>query len=155
MRHHRRAENADGNVQHCGIGDDRRRGHDKVAEDRPIIGPRKKHLHAEERDDGSDERDDQRLDITESPALQDQDEQDVEPGDEHAVKQRNVEEKLESDGRTDDLGKIACCDGNLGHHPKHEAHLASITLVAKLRQVALCGHAQLERQALQQNRHQV
>ena len=53
-----------------------------------------KHLHAEHGDDGADERDDQRLNVAESPALQQQDQQHVEAGDEHAVKERNVEEQI-------------------------------------------------------------
>ncbi len=44
---------------------------------------------------------------------------------------------------------------DLRQHPQRKARPAAVALVAKLRQVALRGHAQLQGQALQQNRHQV
>ena len=114
----------------------------------PVLRPGQKHLHAEEPNDGADERDHQRFYVTESPALQEQNQQHVEAGDEHAVEKWNVEEQLERDGRTDDFSEIACGDGDLGHHPKRETRPRAVALAAKLGQVPLRGHAQLERKAL-------
>ena len=65
----------------------------------PVVGPREKHLHPEEHDDGADERNHQRFHVTESPTLQEQDQQHVEAGDERAVKERNMEEQLGRHGR--------------------------------------------------------
>ena len=120
------------------------RGNHQIAQHRPVLRPGEKHLHAEQRDDGADERDDQRLDVAESPALQEQNQQHVEAGDQHAVKQRNMEEQIQRDGRADHFGQVAGRDGDLRAHPQHEAHPAAVALAAKLRQVALRGHAQLE-----------
>ncbi len=144
MRHHRRAQHADGDIQHGGIGDDRRRRDEEIAQHRPILRPREKHLHAEHRDDGSDQRNHQRFDVAESPALQQQDQQHIEPGNQHAIKQRNVEQQFKRDGRADHFGQVAGRNRDLRADPQHEAHLRAVALAAKLRQVALRGHAQLQ-----------
>ncbi len=65
------------------------------------------------RQDGADERDHQRLDVAESPALQQQNQQHVQAGDEHAVEERNVEEQFQRDGRANYLGQIAGGNGDL------------------------------------------
>ena len=122
---------------------------------RPVLRPGEKHLHAEQRDDGADQRDHQRLNVAEAPALHQQNQQHVQPGDEHAVEERNVEEQVQRDGRADHFGQVAGGDGDLGADPQRIAHPWAVALVAELRQVALRGHAQLQAQALQQNGHQV
>ena len=155
MRHHRRAQNSDGDVEHGGIGDDGGRGNEKTVQRRPVIRLGKKHLHAEHAQNGADERDHQRLNVAESPALHQQNQQHVQAGDQHAVEERNVEEQFQRDRRADHLGQVAGGNGNLRADPQRVAHPGSVALVAHLRQVALRGHAQLERQALQQNGRQV
>ena len=99
-------------------------GINEIVQRRPVIGMGEKHLHAEQGDDGADERDDQRFNVTESPALQEQNQQHVQAGDEHAVEERNVEEQFERDGRADDFSQVAGGDGDLGARSTGEADFA-------------------------------
>jgi hypothetical protein len=57
----------------------------------------------------------------EAPALHEQDQQHVEAGDEHAVKQRNVKQQVQSDGRTDHFSQIAGGDRDLRADPEPES----------------------------------
>ena len=155
VRHHRCAQDSDGDVEHLGVGDDRGRGNEEVMQHRPVVGAGEEHLHAEHPRDGADQRDHQRLNVAEAPALHQENQQHVEAGDQHAIEERNVEEQVQGDGRADDLGQIACGDGDFGANPQRVAHAGAVALVAHLRQVALGGNSQLEREALQENRHQV
>jgi len=66
-----------------------------------------------------------------------------------------MEQQIQRDGGADDFGQVAGGDGDLGADPKKEAQPAAVVLVAELGQVALGGHADLEREALQQDGHQV
>ena len=115
--HDRGAEDADGDVEHSGLvtmeGDGTR-----GCEGRAVVGAREEDWMPNRRDDGADERDDQRFDIAEAPALQEQDEEDVEAGDEDAVEERDVEEQVERDGGADDFGQVAGGDGDLGDDPE-------------------------------------
>ena len=95
---------------------------EEIAEYRPVLRLGQKHLHAEHRDDGADQRDHQRFNVAETPALQQQDQQHIEPGDQHAIKQRNVEKQFERDGRADHLGQVAGGDGDLRADPQRKTH---------------------------------
>jgi len=44
VRHDCCAQNADGDIEHGGVGDDGWRGHNQIAQDRPIIGAGEEHL---------------------------------------------------------------------------------------------------------------
>ena len=144
VRHHRGAQHADGDVEHVRIGDDRRRGDDEILEYRPVLWPGQEQLHAEHRDDGADERNHQRLNITEAPALHEQDEQHIKTCDEHAIEEGNVKQKVEGDGRTDHFSQVAGGDSDFGADPEANAHPAAVGLVAHLSQIALSSYAKLE-----------
>ena len=124
VRHHRGAQHADGDEEHLGFSDNRSRRHEQIVQRRRVLGPRKHHLDREQRQDGADQRDDQRLNIAESPALQQKDQQHVQPGDQHAIEKRKVKEELQSNRRTNDFGHIAGRDGDLGHEPENPADRA-------------------------------
>jgi len=120
------------------------------------------HLDAEHGDDGADEGNDQRLDVAESPALQEENEQHVESGDEHAVEEGDVEEELEGNGRADDLGQVAGGDGHFSAQPEHKADPGTVVLVdiwARSRSVAtpslsdrLCNRMAMRLEAMMTNR---
>ena len=127
----------------------------RLRKHRPVLRLRQKHLHAEHPHDGPDQRDHQRLHVAETPALQQQDQQHVEPGDQHAIEQRNVKEQVQRDGRADDLGQVAGRDRDLRADPQRETHprpVASWQSCARSRSVATPSFSA---QALQQDRHQV
>ena len=84
-------------------------------------GVREQNLHDEQRRDGADQRNDQSLNVAEAPALQEQNQQHIRAGNQHAVEERNVEEQVERNRRADDLGQIAGGDGDLGADPERKA----------------------------------
>ena len=87
--------------------------------------------------------------------LQQQDQQHVERGKTDAPDQRDSEQQVQRDGRADYLGQVARRDRDLAQHPQHEADRPRIVVAARLRQIASGGDAELERERLEQNRHQV
>ena len=116
MRHHGGAENADGDVKHAGVGNDLRRRHETLRDpEQSRMGndefPRKASA------DHEDERDDQRLDVTETFVLEKQDDENIEPGNADAREKRKAEEQIQRDGRADDLRQIASRDGQFTNHP--------------------------------------
>ena len=54
-------------------------GTKKIAQHRPVLRLGEKHLHGEQRHNGADQRNHQRLNVAESPALQQQNQQHVHP----------------------------------------------------------------------------
>ncbi len=65
------------------------------------------------------QRDDERFNPAEAPALQSENDQDIGAGEEDAVEQWNMKQELESNGGTEHLGEVASGDGNFAEHPKH------------------------------------
>ena len=149
------AEDADGDVEHGGVGDDPWGRNEQAAQGEHVVGMREEDLDAEHREDGADEDDDQGFDPAESPALEEEDEQDVEAGDEDAVEEGDMEQELEGDGRADDFGEIAGGDGDLGKDPESEADALAVDLVTELGEIAFGGNAEFEGEALQKDRHEV
>jgi len=87
--------------------------------------------------------------------LQQENEQHIKAGDEHAHDQGNAEEQLQRNGRADDLGQVAGGNGNLGKEPQRIGDRLAVLLAAGLREIAAGGDAEFEREALEQNRQQV
>ena len=59
------------------------------------------------------------------------------------------------DGRANHFGEVAGGDGDLREEPECDAHRAAVAVAAGLGEVTLRGDAQLEREALKQDGHQV
>ncbi len=83
VRHHRRAEDADGDVEHLRVGGELGRG-DEARQHGAHVGPREDDLEQEAGAHRRDEGDDERLHHPEAAVLEEQDEQDVEAGQQHA-----------------------------------------------------------------------
>src|SRR5580700_194245 len=117
MRHNRRAENSDGDVQHLaiaqnyGVRDEATRGvHPQRLRDENFV--------SEAAGDGGNQSDHERLNQAKPAALQRQDNQHVQRGDEHADEQRESEEQLQCDGRAQHLCEIARSDRNFASDPQ-------------------------------------
>ncbi len=154
VRHDRGADDADADVEHGRVGDDMSSG-DETEQDAAEAGLGKNQLGGEARADGGDERDDQRLDVAKAFALQIEDGEDIERGDDAAPDERDVEEKLQGDGRADDLREIAGGDGHLAQDPEEPDGGPRIMIAAGLREVATGDDAELDAQVLQQDRHEI
>jgi hypothetical protein len=87
--------------------------------------------------------------------LKHQEQQDVEPGDEDAHGERDVEQQIERDRRSDDFGQIAGGDGDLAEHPQRDRHGTWIVIAACLREISAGDDSELGRQPLEQYRHEV
>ncbi len=59
--------------------------------------------------------------VTEAAMLQQKDQEDVEAGDDHSGHQRNPEEKLKRNGRSNHLRQIAGGNGDLGEDPEGQS----------------------------------
>src|SRR5712675_802678 len=104
---------------------------------------------------GGDERDDEDFDEAKAAALQSQNNQDVEGGDEHAGEQREPEKELQGDRGAEDFREVAGGDGDFANDPQHKRDAAGILLAARLREVAAGGDAELGGKSLQQHGHEV
>ncbi len=144
MRHHRSAQDADGDVEHQRIVQDARLRHKHSMERQSPLRTREKHLQAKADADGRRQRDDDGLNVAEAAVFQQQQQQHVKAGDDHADDQRDMKQQLQRDGRTDYLGQVAGGNRHLGQNPQHKRSAPSVALAAGLRQVAPGHHAQLQ-----------
>jgi hypothetical protein len=154
VRHHRRAEDPDGDEQHVGIADDVRCRHEARDD------PGQARLREEEFDrkparNADDERDHHRFEHPEAVLLEHQEDQYVSRRDEHAEEERNAEQQLERDGRPEHFSQVAGRDGDLGPDPEQDRGAPRIVSAAGLGQVEAGGDAEPRGERLQQNRHQV
>ena len=106
MRHHGRADDADGDVEHLRIGHDLRRWHEAAEHGRDRrrrqhdLDQKAARDHDQQRDDeASRKRKPRFISISSRKA--------IERGDQRAADQRDAEQQLERDGRADNLGEIA------------------------------------------------
>ncbi len=154
MRHHRGADDADGDVQHLRIGDDLGRG-DEAAGDLGDRRLRQDQFDQEAAGDDQHQADDKGLEMPEAAVLQVQHHHDVERGQHHAPQQRDAEQQLQRDRGTDHLGQVAGDDRHLAQQPQGHGDRLRIMVAAGLGQVASGDDAQLGRQRLQQDRHHI
>jgi hypothetical protein len=90
VRHYRGAQNADRDVKHVFVSDDFS-ARDETAEHRRQIGFRENDFESETSANGQNERDDQRLDVTESFVLQIQNRQHVQDRNANPPDERELE----------------------------------------------------------------
>ena len=154
VRHHRRAENPDGDVEHGRIGHDLG-GWNQSRQDLPHVRLGQHHLGGEAGSDGGDERAHDRFEPAETAILQQQDHQHIASRQYHAPEQRNMEQQVEGNGGTDHFGEVARRDGNFAENPESEGNGAGEVIAAGLGEVAPGDDAELEGESLQQDRHQV
>src|SRR6266516_1933708 len=110
VRHLRRAKNADGDVKHLRVFDHFEPG-GKPGEDSGDVGPGKNDLGQETAADGEDQSNDERLDVAKAFVLELHHRQDIERSDADAPHQRNLEQQVKGEGRTEEHGQIASADG--------------------------------------------
>src|SRR4030095_3950897 len=106
MRHHRRAEDTNADVEHLLIQDNAR-ARDESEGNSDDAWFRENQLDRETRTDGKDERYDERLNVTDTFILKVKHSEHVEGSDDTSPNQRNAKEKLQADRRTDHFGQIA------------------------------------------------
>ena len=154
MGHHRRAEDADRDVEHLPVAEDLGVRHE-AGGDGGHVGLREPDLDRERARDQDDQRDDERFDVAEAVLLQEEDDEHVERREAHAPDERQAEEQVEGDGGADDLGEVAGGDGDLAEQPEHDRRRPGVVVAAGLGEIAAAGDAEADGERLQQDRHQV
>ena len=154
VRHHRRADDADGHVHHSRLAKvrrDQRLSHLQEAG----LGLRQNEDLDEVADaDGGDQQHHDGLDGPHPEPLQGQQQQHVEAGDDDRPEQRDVEQQVERDGAAQHLGQVAGADGHFAQQPVGPARPPRIPVAAALRQVLAGDHAQAGGDHLHEDRHQ-
>ena len=152
--HHGGAQDPDAYVEHF-LVPQHLGGRHKPGQHGREAGLGEEQLQREARSDGENQRDHQRLHVAKPFVLQVEHREHVQRCDQAAPHQRNAEKQLQRDGRADDLRQIAGGNGQLAQHPEEPHHRPGVMVPAGLRQVAPGGHAQLDAQVLEQDRHEV
>ena len=151
VRHHRGAEDADGDVQLL-AGQDV--GH------KPRRNPRRRRLTKENLDQEADpddqpQRQDEGLQLADAEMLDQQQQQHVAAGDQHAPENGNAEQQIQPDGRAQHFGQIAGGNGDFAQPEQHVVTPGRILVVAGLGQVAAGHQPQPCAEGLEQHRHGV
>src|SRR6266446_1285472 len=116
VRHHRRSQNPDADVEHLLICYDVWSG-DKSEKNTTQVRFGEKQLGRETRGDGRNEGDDQGFDITKALCLEEENGQDIECSDNASPHQGNAKKKLQGDGRADYFSQIAGGNCDLAKNP--------------------------------------
>ncbi len=121
VRHHRRAEDADRDVEHvrCRAGS-RRAGRTRRATP-PRSGRARAELDGERAGDGENQADDERFDVAEAAVLQEQDDEHVERGEDDSPDERQMKEQVERDRGADHFSEVACGDGDLAERSRERS----------------------------------
>ena len=112
VRHHRRADDGDGDVQALIVQPRQQPRHDFMDH-----RPRKRQLDQEASGDHRDQDQDHRFDQADSVAGKPQHQDGVERGDQHPDQQRQSEQQAQRDGRAQHLRQIARGDRDFAQHP--------------------------------------
>ena len=116
VRHHRSAEDADGDVQHFAIAKDfkpRNKTDCGFAPDWLC----EKNFIGKARCNGNDQRHHESLDQPKAAPLQRENDQHVERGDQYAGDQRKSEQQLERDGGAKNFSEVTSGDRNFANNP--------------------------------------
>ncbi len=131
VRHDGCSEDGDGDVEGLRIQTGQ-----QAADDFGEIRAREEDLKCEATGDGGDEHEHKSLDDADAEAGEPKHEQRVGGGDENADHQRNVEEQIQADGGSENLGEIAGDDGELAEYPERVGHGERVFVAAGLGEIA-------------------
>ena len=119
VRHHRRAQYADGDVEHARVPNDLDGRNEKAAARCPTVRAAKKQISRVKQTAIVPIRLITMASIKRKPLLlQEQNQQHVERGEADAPNQRNAKEQIQRDGRPNHFRQIAGCDRNLRENPE-------------------------------------
>ena len=155
VRHHRRADDADGEVEHRRVGDDARPGHE--------AGQHRRQLRAAARRSGTRSR---RRPVATSAMIAASSQRKPRlcnasrsitssSGDDDARHERQAEQQVEADRHADHLRQVAGDDRHFAEQPERPVRGRREVAPARLRQVDAGAEAQPHGGGLEQHRHQV
>jgi hypothetical protein len=152
--HDGRAKNSNADVEHLLVFKDVDAGHESE-QHAGKAGFGEKQFEGEAGADGNDQRDDESFDIAEAFVLEIENSKDIQAGNHATPDERNAEEELEPDGRTDNFGEIARSDRDFAKNPKEPNNGRGVVIAASLGEIAARDDAKLDAEMLEQNRHQI
>ena len=117
VRHHRRAEDAERDVEHVRIRE-HLGARNESGQHANRIRPRQRQFHGEACRDRHDQRDDQRLDVAKPLVLQEEHDEDVERRQRDAPDERETKQQVQRDRRADHFGQIAGRNRDLAENPQ-------------------------------------
>ena len=152
MRHHRRAEDADGEQHRAAALE---LGQDGVPADRAEIRPRLEELDDVTGADREHDHADRRLERSEAEPLQAEDQERGDRGQHRRREEPDPEEQVHAERRAEELGEIGGDRNRLGLHPEPDRDAPREAVTADLGEVAARGDPELRRERLDEHRHQV
>ena len=135
MRHDRRAQDPERDIEHRGICDQVAGGQERLGDIRHVW-PGKHKLDREAGRDQDEKRDDEGFELAEAEAREGEDEQSVERGQNNTGAERQAGQQLKSDRGADDFGEVGGDDRQLHDQPKPQPHGAGKGLAAVLGEIA-------------------
>jgi len=154
MRHHRRAQNANPDVELVRIPENRGAGNEAADHGRGV-GFGDQDLEQEASANRGDEYHDERLEQPEPPLLQVQHREDIQRSDRDPPRQWKAEQQVQRDRRADDFRQVARRDRDLAYDPEEQGDGPRIVVATCLRQVPARHDAEFCSETLQQDRHQI
>ena len=154
MRHHGRADNAERQIKHLAVMQNRGGRRESPEHGAPVrIGQRD--LDRKAGGDHAEHRDHESLDPAEAERLQRQDQEHIRGGDDHADLERNMKQQVEPDRGADHLGQISRGDRDLRRQPQRPRDPARKRIAAGLRKVTAGADTKPRTKRLQHDRHQI
>jgi hypothetical protein len=151
VRHDRRAEDAGGEQDRVGPGEVRHEALDRLA---GVEADPHRVVEEAEQDHAEHPGDDE-LEAPVAPALEPEDGEGDDRGDDPGGQQRDAEQEVQRDRGADELGQVGGHGDQLGLDPQPPRHRPREALAAELGEVAARRGADLRRQRLDQHRHEV
>jgi len=153
VRHDRRAQDADRQNQRARLGQARQIGH-RAGGQRGAIHPHDRQLHAKAQGDRGDQAQHDRFKLAKAMALETQDDQRIEPGEQHACPQRHPQQEMQRQCGTQHFGNVGGNDRQFGQQPQHAAGGGGIVAAGQLGEILATRQAHPHRQRLQHDRRQ-
>ena len=151
VRHDRRADDADGDVQRLRAAEMRHEARQRSVHRR--ADPQGLVQKAEE--DDPEQRRDRQLEAAKAMRLQLEDRDGDDAGHQAGPQQRHAEQQVQAECRADELGDVCRHRHDLRLQPHDPARRPRVVLAKQLREGAIGGDADLRRQVLDQHRHQI
>ncbi len=154
VRHHRRAENAEREIEHLRIAHNFG-GRRKAPNNATPIGIGHRNLDGEADSNHAQQSDDKGFDPAKAEVLHPQHEKHIERGQDHADLERDAEQEIETDSRTNYFCEIGRADRDFRQQPQWRRHGTRKCIAARLCQIPAGRDAKPRAQRLQHDRHDV
>jgi len=127
----------------------------RVVDDRAVVGVREQELDDVADADHADDRRDHRLEQAHAAAVQLQDGDRGDAGEDGRREEVDAEQEVQAERRAEELGQVGRHRDCFCDQPQREGNRPRIAVAADLGEVAARGDAQLRRQGLDEHREQV